>query len=197
MILVLTFAIATDTFFLRRAVPNVSAVESAGSIGIYWDKNCSQRVSSIDWGVLSQGQVKDAIIYVRNEGNESTILVETATNWSPTGASRYLIFSWRCQNEKLRAGTVVKVTQELSVSPNIQGISQFSFNITVEGRKYFQGDVNKDGMVDMLDISMVVDAFGSSSGSPNWNPAADFNNDGTVDQLDIAIVVRDFGKSNT
>jgi hypothetical protein len=197
IILALTSAIATDSFYLRRAVPNVSAVESAGSIGIYWDKNCSQRVSSIGWSVLSPGQVKDTIIYVRNEGNESIILVETATNWNPAGASQYLVFSWNCQNEELKAGTVVNVTQELSVSLNIQGISQFSFAITVEGRQYSQGDVNKDGSVDMADISIMVDAFMSVPGSPNWNPAADLNSDGTVDPLDIAIVVRDFGKSNT
>jgi hypothetical protein len=197
MILALMLAIAVNSIYLRRAVPNVSAVVSTGGIGVYWDKNCTKSVSTIDWGNVSVGQVKEVTVYVRNEGGAMTILVETAANWNPTGASRYLGFSWYCQNEKIEAGKTVNVTQRLSVSSDIQGISQFSFAITVEGRQYYQGDVNKDGKVDMADISIVAAAFGGVPGRPGWNPAADLNSDGTVDMVDITIGTTDFGKSNT
>jgi len=197
LILALTLAIAVDSFYLRRFMPNVSAVASAGSIGVYWDKNCSQRVSAIHWDNLTVGQTKSVVVYVRNEGNESTILVETVTGWNPTGAWRYLVFSWYCQNQKLRPGIVADVTQKLSVSPSIQGISQFSFAIAVEGRQYYQGDANKDGKVDMVDVSIVVAAFGATLGGPGWSTAGDLNSDGTVDMVDVTIVTADFGKSNT
>jgi hypothetical protein len=197
LILALTLAIAVDSLYLRRFVPNASAVVSAGSIGVYWDKNCSRGVSSIDWGNLTGGQSKDVVVYVRNEGNESTILVEAATSWNPTGGWRYLVFSWYCENEKLKPGTVADVTQKLRVSPSIQGISQFSFAITVEGRQYYQGDANKDGKVDMVDVSIVVAAYLATVRGPGWNPAADLNSDGAVDMVDVTIVVTDFGKSNT
>jgi len=36
-----------------------------------------------------------------------------------------------------------------------------------------QGDVNGDGIVDPLDEMLVIDAFGSSPGAPNWDLAAD------------------------
>jgi hypothetical protein len=196
LILALTLAIALNSIYLRRAAPNVSAVGSTGNIGVYWDKNCTKTVFTIDWGNLSQGQVKDFTMYVRNEGNESTILVETATNWNPTSAWRYLTFSWVCQNEKIAVGKTANVTQRLSVSPSVQGITQFSFNITVEGRKYYQGDANKDGKVDMVDVSIVVAAFWATLGGPGWNPAADLNSDGTVNMVDVTIATTDFGKSN-
>lgn len=51
-----------------------------------------------------------------------------------------------------------------------------------------------DGQVNMRDIARVARAFGSSAGSPNWNPNADFNNDGIVDMKDIALVARNFGQ---
>lgn len=197
LILALTLAIAANSFYMRRFVPNASAVASAGSIGVYWDKSCSQKVSMINWGNLTAGQNKNVVVYVRNEGNESTILVETATSWNPTGAWQYLFFSWYCQNEKLKPGTVADVTQKLSVAPSIQGISQFSFAITVEARQYYQGDANKDGKVDMADVSIVATAFWANLGGPSWNPAADLNSDGTVNMVDITIVTADFDKSST
>ena len=51
-----------------------------------------------------------------------------------------------------------------------------------------------DGRVNMRDIAMVARAFGSTQGSPSWNPNADINGDGTVDMKDIALAVRNFGE---
>jgi hypothetical protein len=36
-------------------------------------------------------------------------------------------------------------------------------------------DLNGDGVANIVDISIVARAFGSKSGSPNWNPVADLN----------------------
>jgi hypothetical protein len=185
-----------NSFYLKRILPNASAVASTGNVGVYWDKNCSRVVSSIDWGNLTGNQSKEVVVYVRNEGNESTILVEAATSWNPTSGWRYLVFSWYCENEKLKPGTVVNVTQKLTASPSIQGISQFSFAITFEGRRYYPGDANKDGKVDMVDVSIVVAACWATPGGPDWNPAADLDSDGAINMVDISIVTADFGKTN-
>lgn len=56
------------------------------------------------------------------------------------------------------------------------------------------GDVNGDDKVDVKDVFLVYKAFGSSSGSPNWNPLADLNGDGNVDVKDVFIVAKNFGK---
>lgn len=55
------------------------------------------------------------------------------------------------------------------------------------------GDVNGDGKVDMRDISTVARAFGSTPGSPNWNPKADINLDGIIDMKDVGIASAEFG----
>jgi PKD repeat protein len=56
------------------------------------------------------------------------------------------------------------------------------------------GDVDGDGRVTMTDIIIVVAAFGSTTGKPNWDPRADIDKNGKVDMTDIMIVVSNFGK---
>jgi hypothetical protein len=57
------------------------------------------------------------------------------------------------------------------------------------------GDIDFDGDVDILDAALLAFAFGSSPGSPVWNPDADINKNGTVDILDAAQLAFYFGKS--
>lgn len=60
----------------------------------------------------------------------------------------------------------------------------------------FVGDLNKDGKVNILDITIVARAFGTEPGDPHWNPVADVNGDGIVNILDVALVAREFGHQN-
>lgn len=55
------------------------------------------------------------------------------------------------------------------------------------------GDITLDGRVDILDGAAVAYAFGSTPGSPLWNPNADLTGDGIVDILDASIVALWFG----
>jgi len=193
LVLVLLLIVSVIAFLhYRKSAFNVSAVEVTGNIGIYWDENCSVRVHSVDWGVLSPSEVKKVVVYVRNEGNESSLLLLTPANWNPENASCYLNFSWSCENNAIEAGKVVKVTQILLVSPDIKGISNFSFNIIFEGIKYLVEDVNRDGFVDMRDVRIVCSAFGSTPQDPRWNPDADIKKDGKIDMRDVRIVCSAF-----
>jgi hypothetical protein len=55
------------------------------------------------------------------------------------------------------------------------------------------GDVNGDGVVDILDLSVVALAYGSFEGDPDYNPEADITRDGLVDARDLAIVTLNYG----
>ena len=57
------------------------------------------------------------------------------------------------------------------------------------------GDINKDMVVDMKDISLAAKAFGTYPDNPRWNPVADINEDNRVDMRDLATVAKDFGTS--
>jgi len=56
------------------------------------------------------------------------------------------------------------------------------------------GDLNGDGRINILDVVIVSEAFGSASGGANWDARADINLDGKVDILDLVAVTRNFGK---
>ena len=50
------------------------------------------------------------------------------------------------------------------------------------------GDLNKDGKIDDADAKILIDAFDSRPGSPNWNPVADLDADGWIGPNDILIL---------
>jgi len=189
LVLMLMLAVGAVQFlYLGNPAPSVSAVEATGAIGIYWDAGCTKTVSSIDWGVLSPGQTKEVIVYVRNEGNQPVSLTLTPMNYSPANASTFLNFTWTCVEAGVVPGKAVQVTQSLYVSPNTEGISAFSFNIVFGVKGYLLGDINGDGVVNVLDAIMQASAFGSTPQDSNWNPRADLNDDGIVNILDAIIL---------
>lgn len=56
------------------------------------------------------------------------------------------------------------------------------------------GDVNDDNSVNVADFLALRAAFGSSSGSANWNPEADLDGSGAVNVADFLILRANFGK---
>ena len=57
------------------------------------------------------------------------------------------------------------------------------------------GDVNRDGTVNISDLSIIALAYHSTPGSPNWNPNADLNNDGSVGIDDLSTCALYYHKS--
>ncbi len=58
------------------------------------------------------------------------------------------------------------------------------------------GDINGDGVVNILDGILLANAFSSKPGDSNWNPNADLNGDGTVNILDAIILANNFGQGS-
>lgn len=54
-------------------------------------------------------------------------------------------------------------------------------------------DLNGDGKVDMNDVLIVVEAFGSYPGCQHWNLQADIDTDGRIDMRDIGRIVLKLG----
>lgn len=58
-----------------------------------------------------------------------------------------------------------------------------------------QGDVNNDGIVNVLDLSIIRESFSSKSDELNWNINADVNRDRAVSVFDLYWVGKDYLES--
>lgn len=63
------------------------------------------------------------------------------------------------------------------------------------GWRELRGDVDGNGICNIIDLSIIARAYGSYPGHPNWNPDADLNGDGVVNVIDTSTAGTDFGKT--
>ncbi|UCH31566.1 MAG: hypothetical protein JSV05_08760 [Candidatus Bathyarchaeota archaeon] len=54
-------------------------------------------------------------------------------------------------------------------------------------------DLNYDSIIDISDIIVAAEAFGSYPGHPRWNPVYDIDNDRRIRVIDLAWIASDFG----
>jgi len=143
-----TIFAVTFTLPITR-VPSVSAVETVDSVGVYWDAECKNRVYSLEWGNLSPGSTRTISVYMRNEGNEPIILDLLTQNWSPLIAAQAMSLSWDYQGYPIYANQVIVTELTLFVSPGIQGVTSFTFDIRIdtEGQTLSLGQVIEENIL--------------------------------------------------
>lgn len=136
MTVIVVSVLATTLLMAYRRVPNTGNVEGVG-VGVYWDDDCTDNVTSINWGFLEPGATSNKTVYIKNEGNLPVVLNITTDNWSPTLAYENITLSWNREGYVLN--TTVPVTQAvltLSVSPDISGVTNFTFDIIITGTEH-------------------------------------------------------------
>jgi hypothetical protein len=118
---------------ISSTIPNVGTLKLNADIGVYWDANFTNRTTAINWGRLDPSIAKSFSVYIRNEGSYALTLSMSASNWSPSTASNYLTINWNYNGQTVNPNEYVGVTLTLTVSGDITGISNFSFDINLVG----------------------------------------------------------------
>ena len=116
----------------NRSIQSYGIVEAV-NVGVYWNSGCTNVTSSVNWGVLSPGNSKSIIVYVKNEGNVAVKLSLVAQNWNPINAPNYMTLSWNREGQIVNSGSVITATLTLSISSSISKITNFSFDIVITG----------------------------------------------------------------
>jgi hypothetical protein len=70
---------------------------------------------------------------VKNTGNAPMNLSQYASGWNPVDAEFYLTLSWDLEGMVISADEVLQAVLTLHVSSDISGITDFAFNIIIEG----------------------------------------------------------------
>lgn len=103
------------------------------NVEVFWDVNCTQIISDIDWGVLDPGENTSKTIYVKNTGSTAMMLNLTYSGWNPVEAGTYLSLTWDKEGAIVTVDEVVSTMLTLHVSDTIAGITSYSFDITIAG----------------------------------------------------------------
>lgn len=106
-------------------------LEGGGEFGVYKDVTGTNTVDHINWESLEPGDSKETQVWVKNEGTTPLTLTLDTVDWSPTNASDYLTLNWDWGDTPLYPDMSRRVTLTLTVSPDITGIDNFSFNIVL------------------------------------------------------------------
>jgi hypothetical protein len=114
----------------QQTFRNYAKVKAVG-VGVYWLNGTE--VTEIDWGLLAPGENKSVVVQMINEGTVTIKLMMNTSNWDPPEAESYIDVSWEYYDTPLYPDDVFVTNMTLSVSPAIQGIKAFSFDITITG----------------------------------------------------------------
>jgi hypothetical protein len=117
-------------FGSSKSIVYAGSVKGVGT-GIYWDKACTNRTLSLDWGFIEAGSNNTFTIYVRNEGNSAVSLWLGASKWTPSTASSYMSLIWSYSGQVLSIDQVIPLELTLAVSPTINGVTGFSFDAII------------------------------------------------------------------
>jgi hypothetical protein len=114
----------------KKPVPSRGSVKGV-NVGLYSDQVCITPVESIQWGLIEPGATANQTVYIRNEGDSNTTLTMTLSNWNPTNSSNYIGLNWDYTGQTLDISQVIQVRFTLFILENIQGITDFSFDVTI------------------------------------------------------------------
>jgi len=109
------------------------------------------------------------------------------------GVNTTLVFAWNTTG--LEPCSSFTISAEASPVPYELNLTN---NILVDGLVKIKilGDINGDGQVDIFDIVLAADAYGTVPGDPLWNPDADVAPIyGKIDIFDIVTVGSKYGQS--
>ena len=131
MLTILLFSVTVlAVLYSSRYIVNKGNIKTIG-INVYWDAECTNKMTEINWGILDPGWIGNVTGYLKNEGNYPVVLSVHTENWNPVGASSYISISWDYNNQTIEPNQIVPVVFTLSVSETIQGIESFSFDIVI------------------------------------------------------------------
>jgi hypothetical protein len=115
-----------------KTLSSTGTIETIG-VGVYTNIQCSSPLTSIAWGTLEPGENQTVICYIKNEGDLPSTLSMYTSNWNPSSAENYLTLSWNYDGGYINPDDSVQVTFTLSVDESIEGVTSFSFDITIVG----------------------------------------------------------------
>jgi len=135
---IVSIAVSLLIGYNLASLSNTYKMQSVASIKtinvkVYWNQNCTQPATLIDWGILEPSSSKTFTVYVKSSSNVPMTLLIYTENWLPVNASDYMTFTAEPNNVIIEASEIIAVNLTLTIASDIEGITNFSFDITFNG----------------------------------------------------------------
>ena len=151
---------------------------------------------------VGQGYLMHVNVTVQNQGNfteafdvacyaNATIIQTQAIIDLAVEESTTTIFTWNTTEMAYGNYTISAVADTIPEETDTGDNSYIDGSVLVT----IAGDVNGDGNVDVIDLTIVSIAYGNFIGEPDYNSVADVNEDGIVDMRDLVVVAWHLGES--
>jgi uncharacterized protein YfaS (alpha-2-macroglobulin family) len=166
----------------ETAFNSTSFQASALAVTIMTDKqsyNIGENVAIMGNATFNSLNLPQALIAVQVQDPNATPIVVRVLQTDSQGAYN-LTF-------QATAGSVLG-TYTAFASTTHEGAIGTAETSFVLKRKTVSADINGDGKVNILDLTLVALAFGTHPGDPRWNPICDLNGDNGINILDITQV---------
>jgi len=124
-----TATLAVQTF--RQDIASSGMIKVIG-VSLYWDKACTNKVTSVTWGTTTPGTSVNKYLYVLNDGTASGTLSMTYGNWTPAAAGTYITLAWNCSSYVLARNGITCAKLTLTVKSTITGVKDFNFMILIQ-----------------------------------------------------------------
>jgi len=170
---------------------------------------CKKYPTPLKYAPISQysNPVVNIAVTVSNLGDfvQSFSATLTVTNTTSTGmgtlagtlaagSSANVVFSWNTTGFKPGRYTVSAVV--LSNATETAG-NTGDESLSLKNQVWIMplGDIDQDGSVNLIDVSVVFYDYGTSytCGCSRWNPYADVNSNGVIDIIDAGVAARNYG----
>ena len=100
----------------------------------YADYTGKIKVTEINWGMLSPGEVGQATLFLKNPGNSPVNLTLLSENWTPDNAENFIMLTWNWDMSPLNSSETREFHLYLTVASEIHDIEEFSFDIILIAR---------------------------------------------------------------
>lgn len=136
----------------------------------------------IFWASIELSPTATSDIYYKSSSNNGTTWSESFQFTTDAAED-----TWPCATQMSDTKIWVVWTSNRGDQPN--------GNWDIYYRTSLAGDVNEDGVVDILDLKKVSLSYGYLWWEPEYDPDADLNKDGIVDLRDLLIIGMNYGAS--
>lgn len=127
---IVAFSIVTVAVYEMRAARRIQNQASiTAEEGLTIDREF------IAWGTLDPAENRTENITATNEMPVNVILSLDTENWDPKNASNFITLSWNYEEQLLAPSQSLLINLTLSVSPDIYGITDFTFDIIVSSQQ--------------------------------------------------------------